>query len=133
MVFDNRNLRELPVDPEQKNYVRQVSGAVYSRVVPTPVRDPVLVSCSPDALVRRLPSCTCTALVPLLLLVYPSYSFPCLPAPPEHRRCWVWQHQPHPRTRSGWHDILAAMHFCQAVTLRRMCTAVISLGTSQVS
>ena len=52
MVFDNRHLRELPLDPEKNNFVRQVSGAVYSRVAPTPVRDPVLVSCSPDALVR---------------------------------------------------------------------------------
>lgn len=42
--FDNRLVRELPADPETENYRRQVSGAVYSRVNPTPVKSPQLVA-----------------------------------------------------------------------------------------
>jgi uncharacterized protein YdiU (UPF0061 family) len=42
--FDNRLVRELPADPETKNYRRQVTGAVYSRVNPTPVKQPRLVA-----------------------------------------------------------------------------------------
>ena len=42
--FDNRMVRELPADPETENYRRQVSGAVYSRVNPTPVKNPQLVA-----------------------------------------------------------------------------------------
>ena len=38
--FDNRCLRELPLDPEERNYVRQVPGAIFSRVAPTPVKNP---------------------------------------------------------------------------------------------
>jgi uncharacterized protein YdiU (UPF0061 family) len=41
--FDNRLVRELPADPELQNYRRQVVGAVYSRVNPTPVANPTLV------------------------------------------------------------------------------------------
>jgi uncharacterized protein YdiU (UPF0061 family) len=41
--FDNRLTRELPADPETENYRRQVAGAVYSRVNPTPVKNPKLV------------------------------------------------------------------------------------------
>ena len=37
-------VRELPADPETENYRRQVSGAVYSRVNPTPVKNPQLVA-----------------------------------------------------------------------------------------
>lgn len=42
--FDNRLVRELPADPETENYRRQVTGAVYSRVNPTPVKNPQLVA-----------------------------------------------------------------------------------------
>ncbi len=38
--FDNRFIRELPADPEITNTRRQVVGACYSRVVPTPVTRP---------------------------------------------------------------------------------------------
>ena len=41
--FDNRFVRELPGDPEQGRHVRQVHGACYSRVEPTPVRMNVTV------------------------------------------------------------------------------------------
>ncbi|HSC66840.1 MAG TPA: YdiU family protein [Cellvibrio sp.] len=44
LQFDNRLVRELPADPEADNYRRQVSGAVYSRVAPTPVKNPQLVA-----------------------------------------------------------------------------------------
>ena len=44
--FDNRFVRELPGDPEQGRHVRQVHGACYSRVEPTPVRAPRLLACS---------------------------------------------------------------------------------------
>ena len=38
--FDNRALRSLPIDPSMENRTRQVHGACYSRVSPTPVRGP---------------------------------------------------------------------------------------------
>lgn len=44
LVFDNRLVRELPADPETDNYRRQVADAVYSRVVPTPVKNPQLIA-----------------------------------------------------------------------------------------
>jgi uncharacterized protein YdiU (UPF0061 family) len=42
--FDNRFLRELPGDPELGPRVRQVAGAAWSRVEPTPVRAPRLIA-----------------------------------------------------------------------------------------
>ncbi len=42
--FDNRFTRELPADPEVRNRRRQVPGACYSWVKPTPVGDPRLVA-----------------------------------------------------------------------------------------
>ncbi len=42
--FDNALLRALPGDPEQRNGVRQVAGAVWSRVAPTPVPAPRLLA-----------------------------------------------------------------------------------------
>lgn len=42
--FDNRLVRDLPADPIAENYRRQVTGACYSRVMPTPVKAPVLVA-----------------------------------------------------------------------------------------
>ncbi|NMF88089.1 protein adenylyltransferase SelO [Aromatoleum petrolei] len=46
--FDNRFVRELPGDPEESLHVRQVHGACYSRVMPTPVGAPRLVAWSPE-------------------------------------------------------------------------------------
>ena len=46
--FDNRFVRELPADPEAGRHVRQVHGACYSRVEPTPVRAPTLLAWSPE-------------------------------------------------------------------------------------
>ncbi|MBN8440200.1 MAG: YdiU family protein [Thauera sp.] len=46
--FDNRFVRELPGDPEPGGHVRQVHGACYSRVMPTPVRKPQLLAWSPE-------------------------------------------------------------------------------------
>lgn len=34
-VFDNAFLRALPGDPEPRNFVRQVQGALWSKVEPT--------------------------------------------------------------------------------------------------
>ncbi|HJV27712.1 MAG TPA: YdiU family protein [Aromatoleum sp.] len=48
LQFDNRFVRELPGDPEPSPYVRQVHGACYSRVMPTPVRAPRLIAWSPE-------------------------------------------------------------------------------------
>ena len=48
LQFDNRFLAELPGDSESKNFVREVLGACYSRVQPTPVRDPKMVAFSPE-------------------------------------------------------------------------------------
>jgi serine/tyrosine/threonine adenylyltransferase len=44
LQFDNRLVRELPVDPIAENYRRQVAAAVYSRVMPTPVKNPQLIA-----------------------------------------------------------------------------------------
>jgi uncharacterized protein YdiU (UPF0061 family) len=42
--FDNRFVNELPADPERGRHVRQVQGALYSRVDPLPVAAPRLVA-----------------------------------------------------------------------------------------
>ncbi len=44
--FDNRFIRELPGDPEEGPRLRQVNGALWSRVEPTPVAAPRLVAWS---------------------------------------------------------------------------------------
>ncbi len=44
--FDNRFLRDLPVDPVTSNVPRQVTGACSSRVSPVRVRQPQLVACA---------------------------------------------------------------------------------------
>lgn len=49
LTFDNRFVRELPGDPESANFRRQVTGACYSRVMPTPVTAPTQVAVSPNA------------------------------------------------------------------------------------
>ena len=43
-VFDNAFLRALPGDPEPRNFVRQVQGALWSKVEPTPVAAPRLLA-----------------------------------------------------------------------------------------
>ena len=48
MTFDNAFLRELPGDPEEGPRVRQVPGALWSRVRPTPVAAPRLLAHSPE-------------------------------------------------------------------------------------
>ncbi|MCL7713772.1 protein adenylyltransferase SelO [Stenotrophomonas mori] len=48
LVFDNRFLRELPGDPEQGARRRQVRGAAWSPVTPTPVAAPRLLAHSPE-------------------------------------------------------------------------------------
>ena len=40
LEFDNRALRSLPIDPVEENRIRQVHGACFSRVRPTPVKKP---------------------------------------------------------------------------------------------
>ncbi|MEE3257780.1 MAG: YdiU family protein [Candidatus Latescibacterota bacterium] len=44
LSFDNRFTRELPADPKEANYCRQVQQACYSRVQPTRVSKPQLVA-----------------------------------------------------------------------------------------
>lgn len=46
--FDNRFVRDLPGDPESRNFRRQVRGAAWSPVSPTPVRAPQLVAWAPE-------------------------------------------------------------------------------------
>ena len=48
LKFDNAFLRELPGDPEAGSRLRQVQGAAWSRVEPTPVAAPRLVAHSPQ-------------------------------------------------------------------------------------
>src|SRR4051812_4245025 len=46
--FDNRFVHELPGDSETENRIRQVHGALYSRVRPTPVAAPRVVAYSAE-------------------------------------------------------------------------------------
>ena len=48
LTFDNRFVRELPGDPETKNFCRQVEGAYYSLVKPAATENPSLVAYSKD-------------------------------------------------------------------------------------
>ncbi len=48
-AFDNRFVRELPGDPVSDRRPRQVTGAAWSSVSPTPVPAPRLLSWSPEA------------------------------------------------------------------------------------
>ena len=48
LVFDNRALRSLPLDPSAENRTRQVHGACFSRVTPTPVRAPRTLAVASD-------------------------------------------------------------------------------------
>jgi serine/tyrosine/threonine adenylyltransferase len=48
LIFDNRFIRELPADPDTANNRRQVIGACYSRVLPTPVAKPQLFAYSKE-------------------------------------------------------------------------------------
>jgi len=50
LPWDNRFVRELPADPDTRNVPRQVVGACFTRVAPTPVRAPRLVAVSPEVL-----------------------------------------------------------------------------------
>ncbi len=46
LIFDNRFVQELPGDPDPHNQVRQVHGACWSPVMPTPVTAPRLLAYS---------------------------------------------------------------------------------------
>ncbi|MFN8986259.1 MAG: protein adenylyltransferase SelO, partial [Burkholderiales bacterium] len=48
LTFDNQFRRELPGDPETSNTTRQVNGAVWSPVMPTPVAAPRLIAYSQE-------------------------------------------------------------------------------------
>jgi len=48
--FDNRFVRELPGDPREGGGVRQVQGAMWSRVAPTPVTAPRVLAASSEML-----------------------------------------------------------------------------------
>jgi serine/tyrosine/threonine adenylyltransferase len=48
LQFDNRFVNELPGDPEEGPRRRQVLGACWSRVLPTPVAEPQLLAHSPE-------------------------------------------------------------------------------------
>ena len=50
--FDNRFVRDLPGDPDTAPGVRQVHGAAYSRVAPTPVAEPRLLAYSAEMAAR---------------------------------------------------------------------------------
>jgi uncharacterized protein YdiU (UPF0061 family) len=50
--FDNAFVRELPGDPESGPRLRQVEGAAWSAVLPTPVADPRLLAWSRDMAAR---------------------------------------------------------------------------------
>ena len=48
LAFDNRFTAQLPGDPDTSGRRRQVEGALFSRVAPTPVAAPVTVAWSPE-------------------------------------------------------------------------------------
>ncbi len=48
LEFEDTFVRELPGDPVQANVPRQVRLAAYTRVDPTPVREPRLLAWSDD-------------------------------------------------------------------------------------
>ena len=48
LKFDNRFVAELPCDPDSSNRRRQVAGACYSKVLPTKVCKPQLISFSKE-------------------------------------------------------------------------------------
>ena len=48
LKFDNRFSDRLPADPAEGSSLRQVHGAAFSRVRPTPVSDPSVVATSPE-------------------------------------------------------------------------------------
>jgi uncharacterized protein YdiU (UPF0061 family) len=48
LAFENTFVRDLPADPVSDNMPRQVSGASYTRVAPTPVAAPRLLAWSDD-------------------------------------------------------------------------------------
>ena len=48
LVFSNRFVQDLPEDPIPDNFVRRIQGAAYSRVNPTPVSAPKLISFIPE-------------------------------------------------------------------------------------
>ncbi len=48
LVFDNRLVHEMPADTESENFRRQVFAAVYSRVTPTPVKNPHLIAAASE-------------------------------------------------------------------------------------
>jgi len=51
LSWDNQALRSLPIDPIGENYVRKnVPNASFSRVLPTPIKNPKIVALSPSAL-----------------------------------------------------------------------------------
>ncbi|RWS31160.1 selenoprotein O-like isoform X1 [Leptotrombidium deliense] len=50
LCFDNKVYQRLPVDTEERNFVRTVNNACFSRVKPTPLKKPQLVCYSRDAL-----------------------------------------------------------------------------------
>ena len=60
LIFDNRFIRELPADTETINNRRQVIGACYSRVLPSPVIKPQKVAYSREvAELLNLPTEAC--------------------------------------------------------------------------
>ena len=48
LTFDNSFVRDLPADPDRSARRRQVQGALFSFVKPTPVRAPQLIAYSPE-------------------------------------------------------------------------------------
>ena len=46
--FNNRFIQSLPADTETRNFTRQVNGALWSAVTPTPVEEPRLLTFSED-------------------------------------------------------------------------------------
>ncbi|XP_033102203.1 protein adenylyltransferase SelO, mitochondrial-like [Anneissia japonica] len=52
--FDNLSQRSLPIDEEKRNFTRQVRGACFSKVSPTPVANPQIVAYADDVMTGLL-------------------------------------------------------------------------------
>jgi uncharacterized protein YdiU (UPF0061 family) len=62
LTWSDSFVRALPGDPDERNARRQVRGACYSRVTPTPVASPVMMACVPEvAALLDLPEGACAS------------------------------------------------------------------------
>lgn len=117
--FDNLTLRCVPIDPipaddPRSKQSREVPGACYSRVHPTPLDNPKLVGISIPALELLDLDINQVGIKYKWYLLCPSY---------------IHNHHPHRHSVQSLYSISAATNSCPAVTLLHTTTVAINLGT----